>query len=234
MRNKSKHYSLLLLFAVLVGFSSCEEDTTDDVSKITTYATFEMTGNEVVSVAKGSTYTEPGIQALEGSNPLEVSSTIQYSPMVTTGFTMAQADYQTVNSVDTNKEGLYVITYSATNSDGFPATSERLVFVHPSAPDPSVDLSGNYRSGSSPASVITKVADGVFFATNIWGQNSTVRISGYIMTVDGITLSVPQQDTQTRIYGWGTRAANGTLNMKMSRPLFAPPLLDQTKDWVKQ
>ena len=233
MRNKSKLYSILLLFAVLVGFSGCEDDTTENVSKVTTYATFEMTGDEVVSIVKGSTFTEPGIKALEGSTNLDVTSSVQFSPMPTPGFTMAQADYQEVSGVDTNKEGLYVITYSATNSDGFPATAERLVFVHPSAPDPTVDLSGNYRSGSSPASVITKVADGVFFGTNIWGQNSTVRISGYIMTVDGVTLSVPQQDTQTRIYGWGTR--NGTtLNMKMSRPLFAPPLLDQTKDWVKQ
>jgi hypothetical protein len=234
MRNRSRLYSFLLLFAAFVGFSGCEEDTTDNVSKVTTYADFTLTQGDIISIARGTAYAEPGVAAMEGSTSLPVTSTIQFSPLVVQGTTMTQAAYQTVTSVDTNNPGMYLITYAATNSDGFPATATRRVFVHPTAPNPAVDLSGNYRSGTSPASVVTKVADGVFFGTNIWGQGSTVKISGYIMSADGVTISVPQQDTETRIYGYGTRAANGNLNLKMSRPLFNPPLLEQTKDWVKQ
>jgi hypothetical protein len=100
-------------------------------------------------------------------------------------------------------------------------------------PDPSVDLSGNYVSGTSPASDITKVADGVFYATNFWGGGSTVVLDGYILTSDGVNLNIPRQESLVPIYGHGKRLANGDLDLLMTRPTFSPPLVDQVKVWVK-
>ncbi|GHU08599.1 hypothetical protein FACS189431_5160 [Alphaproteobacteria bacterium] len=71
----------------------------------------------------GTPFNDPGVVALEGEN--DISSTV-----VTKG------------SVNSNKIGLYVIAYSATNVDGFDKTISRDVFVYD--PAVSTDISGKY------------------------------------------------------------------------------------------
>ena len=237
MKNHLKYYFYLFIACFSFSLMSCEKDF-EEVSRITTYATFDMAGDEVIAVPGGGSFTDPGVKAFEGSTELNVTQSIQYAPLVTAGDGPSDAAYQSVTSVDASKPGLYTISYSATNSDGFSASTERLVFVFPGAIPTSVNIAGNYTSGTSPAPTITKVTDGVFFSTNAWGGGSSVVIPAYIMAIDGNTLSVPQQDSRDRIYGYGTIAANGDLNMFMSRPSFPPafggPLLDLVKNFVKQ
>jgi len=227
--------SKLFLFIILLApaiFTACNDNLdSENVSKITNYPTFKMEGDEVVTVVKGTSFTDPGVTTVEG---YEVTSSVTYSPLVTAGHPEI-FDYETMATVDANTTGMYIITYTSINPDGFPGTTNRYVFVLDSAPDPSVDLTGHYTSGSSPEADITKLADGIFYSTNVWGGGSTVRIQGYLVCVDGVNVNIPQQESLVTIYGFGTRTPDGILNLKMSRPTFGPPpLIDLAKKWTKQ
>jgi len=117
-------YSLLACLTLVFVFVSCNDKTSYDDSKITYYVTFAMNGDQTMYVPVGTTYTDPGVKAMEGDK--DVTST-----MKTTG------------TVNANEVGLYPVTYSAINADGYPNSVTRTVFVY----DPSitVDISGNYQ-----------------------------------------------------------------------------------------
>ena len=109
---------------MVMGFTSCNDDNdalTD--SRLTTYANFDMQGDEFVEVALGSVYEDAGCKAT--LNGQDITSQI-----VTTG------------EVDPNTAGFYYINYAYTNVDGYTTSVTRTVAVF----DPSVttDLSGDY------------------------------------------------------------------------------------------
>ena len=231
-------YAYKRIVPVLVLLSSfamlgCEkDDDTANISFITAYPEFELTDGDIVLV-KGEAYVEPGVVATEGGAEIPVTTSVVGSAYIDPARTdPSQVRY--TNTLDTNVPGIYTITYSAVNSDGFSGSTTRTIFVLDAAPDPTVDLSGHYTSGTSPESDITKVADGVFYATNFWGGGSVVVLDGYILTSDGVNLNVPMQESLVPIYGYGTRLADGTLDLRMTRPTFSPPLIDQVKVWEKQ
>ena len=181
-----------------------------------------------------TTFKVPVPVVTENGNPIPFTTEITGAAYIDSAHS-TPADVNFTHAFDINTPGLYVYTYSAINSDGFAGSSQRFVFVFDKAPDPSVDLSGDYTSGSSPAAKITKIADGVWYSTNIWGGGSTVKIGAYLMSTDGINIQVPLQESSDNIYGYGTRnQTNGTLNMIMSRPLFATPLFNVPKNWIKK
>ena len=188
------------------------------ISKITNYPVFHITGNEVVSIVKGSgTFTDPGVTATEGTATI---------PVVTTG------------SVNTDVEGLYTLTYTATNKDGFSSTAQRTVVVIPSAEVPGVDLSGSYAPVGGPASIgnatVTKVAPGVYHSTNIWGGGSAAVIPAYFVSTDGVTITIPLQGSA---YGQLKTTAPGTYSSGLIT--WSVILIDQgnlvrVKKWQKQ
>lgn len=92
------------LVAVLaLTLAACDE-TSQDPSTITYYITFEMEGDATMLVPVGTAYEEPGVTAMEGTEDVTAS-------VVTTG---------TVNS---DEVGLYTLTYSAVNKDGFSSST---------------------------------------------------------------------------------------------------------------
>ena len=225
-------YILLLLSSLVV--LSCDDDTTGGVSRITTYPDFTISGEEKVVIKVGTGFTDQGVIAEEGGEEIPVTKTVIGSSYIVPGQTQPEeVQYRTLSEVDDETPGIYWITYSAVNSDGFPGSVERIVFVLDDDPDPDVDLSGDYASGSSPEATITKITDGVFYSTNVWGGGSTVKIGAYVLTADGVNINIPQQESLVRIFGYGTRDVSGVLDLKMSRPTFAnpAPLIDLTKVW---
>lgn len=106
---------ILYSLAALVGMatlSSCNDD--DDQltdSRVTTYVDFALNGDEEVRLQAGDSWTDPGVSA-----------------------TLAGEDYSknvvTTGSVDTSKGGIYKISYSAVNPDGFEASASRTVYVY--------------------------------------------------------------------------------------------------------
>lgn len=108
---------LLILVSVTV---SCLKDSTEGVSRVTNYPTFEYEPLIVIPLAQPFV---PSAQAFEGGNQIDV--TVQ-------------------GNVDINTAGVYNITYVAVNSDGFDATVNQTVIVH----DPAIvgtNVSGNIR-----------------------------------------------------------------------------------------
>lgn len=108
------------MVVLLVGvFSSCEKKyTTENLSSMTYYPTFEMTGDAFNIVTLGESYTDPGVVASEDGQALDVTVTVS-------GFFNGYSG----TVVNTDVADKYVITYSAENSDGYSGTTQRTVWV---------------------------------------------------------------------------------------------------------
>jgi hypothetical protein len=190
-------YSFLV--CLLFIFTSCEKDT-QDTSKITYYVTYDIKGGKTFLVPVGTSYVEPGVIAMEGDKDVT-------SSMKTTG------------TVDANKIGVYPVTYSAVNVDGFASSDIRTVVVY----DPAIktDISGKYtvagstyrfRGGTKvpfsgyPVDV-EKIAPGVFAISDFLGgyydkraaYGSSYAMAGYISLKLDNTLEV----LSSKMAGWG-------------------------------
>lgn len=117
-------YSFLFITGLL-GFVSCEKDTSMDDSRLTYYVAFELKGDAEMLVPVNTPFVDPGVKAtlrgVDVNNKVEVNG-----------------------SVDTNTIGLYNVTYSAVNADGFTTSISRKVFV--CNPAVTTDISGKYTS----------------------------------------------------------------------------------------
>ncbi len=208
----------LIIIVLAFGFSSCKKDeihntdTKVGISDVTVYPVITMAGSPYVSIVKGTTYTEAGVTAKEGTSTIDVTTT---------------------GSVNINQPGLYVITYSATNKDGFPATVSRTVVVLSAHENPGVDLSGKYDYvAGGYTSTVTKVAEGVYTTDNVW--NAATIIPVVFISLDGLTISVPNQST-----GYGPIFGTGTYNPATKRLVYTLSLSNygisnSNRNWQKQ
>jgi len=192
-----------LAFCLPLALLSCEKDT-EGVSFETHYPTFEMAGTNPYNLAIGTSYVEPGIKAYAGTEELTVESS---------------------NNIDEDVLGIYVVDYSATNSDGFSASTTRTVAVYdPSAP--TTDFSGTYVSsivrteadGSVPrprgdySVEITKVGPGIFYVSDLLGgfyavgsgYGSAYAMHGYIALNADNTLTL----LSSHVDAWGDSLAD--------------------------
>jgi hypothetical protein len=118
MKTKFKIFSVLLVLSLFV-FTACEKQyETSDLSTVTNYPVFQMTGASVITIPQGTAYTEPGIKATAGTE--EVAVTVSVVGIF--------SGYKGTD-VNTNVPDRYTITYSASNSDGFVNTVTRTVWV---------------------------------------------------------------------------------------------------------
>ncbi|MBA2250204.1 MAG: DUF5011 domain-containing protein [Chitinophagaceae bacterium] len=170
-----------LIFAgILTMIMSCSKDpiiSTNDqvgISKITYYPTITVTGNSIVAVANGSVFTDPGVKASAGSADV---------PVVTTP------------TLNTNTDGVYTLTYTATNKDGFSSTATRTVVVYTTAADAAAhDLSGSYlRAATGVSAIWTKIALGVYVVQNPGGAVSGTSLTVVAINPSGYTISIPSQ-----------------------------------------
>ncbi|MDR3340912.1 MAG: DUF5012 domain-containing protein [Candidatus Symbiothrix sp.] len=198
---KKIFYSLFLVCS-LIAFAGCHEITSEDPSKITYYVSFELQGDRTMFVKVGDTFTDPGVIATEGD--LDVSAGVKIT-----------------GSVNTGEIGLYNITYSAVNVDGFSASAARTVFVY--NPAVTTDVAGAYTvaSGthrlafSNGAQVaysgypvrISKVAPGIFYVSDFFGGYYEVRagyganyaMTGYFSLNEDNTIDL----LDSHVNGWG-------------------------------
>jgi hypothetical protein len=211
-----KYLVIIILGFIGMTYSSCKKEDFNypegyvGISKVTKYATFTMKGDAYQSIVKGGTYTEQGVTAKEGSSDLTVKVS---------------------GSVNTAVAGLYIITYSATNGDGFPATVNRYIAVLPSAEVAGSTIAGdyNYATGGTTAT-ITKLAPGFYQADNIWSAATT--ISAYLISVDGQSIIVP-----TQANAFGTLSGTGTLAGSSLKYVVSIPeqsISNSTRSWVKK
>ncbi len=220
MKIKISSISIILL-AMFAAISCSKNDNFNyppgkvGISTIVYFPIMTLQGDPVMSVVQGGTYTDPGATATENGNPITVTAS---------------------GNVDATQVGLYIITYSATTSKGFSASAQRIVVVIPSAELPGVDLSGTYSSAGETNVTINKVAPGVYYTPNCWGDGSLAIIPAYFVCTDGTAPFIPLQngpaghiETQTP----GTYVG-GLITWTVTRLDFPSGPLTVTKHWQKQ
>jgi hypothetical protein len=174
-----RNINLLAILFISMAIFSCKKEDFDykegyvGVSKVTNYATFTMTGDKYVVVPKGGTYTEPGVKAKEGDKDLQV---------------------QTAGSVNTSAAGVYNLSYSAVNADGFSASTSRTVIVSDIGADAAAaDLSGTYaRTSNGQVATWTKIAPGVYTVLNPGGASGT-NVTVVVFHTSANAIDFPQQ-----------------------------------------
>lgn len=155
-----KKINLILVGLAFLGFSACEKETTEGLSRVTNYPIIEVAGDATVFVPQGGTFTDPGVSATEEGQSIPVT-------------TSASGVYRGGATLDPNVADRYNVTYTATNKDGFNGTSTRSVWVYNTG-DLVNSIEGLYvstvaRNGSSPPAyqnmkyiLIWKNADGTY------------------------------------------------------------------------
>jgi Domain of unknown function (DUF5011) len=215
-----KYIIRFALLSVVVFMFSCKKDNIVDTptqvgrSKVTFYVVLTLKGPAVQSVVVNQPYVDSGATAVENGKP--------------TTFT-------TSGTVDNSTVGIYSLTYTAVNQDGYSSSVTRIVAVIPTAPNPAVDLSGSYANTGSVAltATVTMVAPGVYFTDNCWGGGSSAVIPAYFFSSDGVTLTVPTQ----KFSAYGTLDGSGTYSAGLIA--WTITLEDQgpftaNKSWQKQ
>jgi len=146
MKFKNNIIKLFSVFAILAIVSCTEEDPIE--STITNFPTFDY--EQLVIVAVGDSFT-PGASAMEGENEIDI---------VISG------------SVNAGQVGVYIINYSATNSDGYDGSAAQTVIVH----DPSIvgtDVSGDIYDTNTPTRTgnisLVPGTTSIFYATDMGG-----------------------------------------------------------------
>ncbi len=164
-------YSISVLLITIL-FISCTDDTSEGVSKITYYPILEMVGNDVVIIPVGGTYVDEGIIAKAGASEIE---------------------YKTTSTVDNSKIGVYYITYTAYNAEGYSASIARAVLVKSATPQTD-DFTGNYRrnAGVNGISSWTKLDDGVFLVTDVGGSKNAAA-TVFALSIAHNQFIVPEQ-----------------------------------------
>jgi hypothetical protein len=167
---------LIFLFAL----SACTKneihntDTQVGISRVTYFPVLALKGTDYMTVALGSNFSDPGVTATEGGKTIS---------------------YTTSGSVNTNTAGVYTLTYTAINKDGFPASITRVVIVY-STDDTAVgnDLSGSYmRSSNGVIATWMKLAPGVYKVINPGGAVSGGSLVVVAFNQTGYSIKIPSQ-----------------------------------------
>jgi hypothetical protein len=170
----------ILMVSFVVALSSCDKDEINNTdtkvgrSDVTFYPTVTLKGAQYMVVPLNGTFTDPGAEAKEAG------ATIQY---------------KTSGTVNTAATGVYRITYTATNKDGFPAAAYRWVAVYSTdATAATNDFSGTYlRAATGVNSFWTKLAPGVYRVDNPGGAASGASLTIIVFNPTGLTVHAPSQ-----------------------------------------
>lgn len=174
-----KRITSFLFLSLIIVLAACNKDEINNtdtrvgISRVTSFPVLSLNGARYMAIVQGGTFTDPGITATVG------------------GSTVA---YTTTGSVNTAVKGVYNITYTAMNADGFSASLTRTVVVYSTdASAAGNDLSGTYlRAATGASAVWTKIAPGVYTILNPGGAagNSLVVIG---INPTGYTIDIPLQ-----------------------------------------
>lgn len=171
----NKIINLVFITMFILGINACKKIENQYPSKVVnvTYPGIELKGDEGISIHVGDTYVDPGAT-------------------LTDDVTGAVSDITgDVSGVDATTEGLYFVTYTASNANGYETTITRPVAV--TDVDDAFDISGEYfhatRGGTA---YVTKIARGLFKTDNLNGGRTALG-SIYMMVKSDNTLDVPMQ-----------------------------------------
>jgi hypothetical protein len=205
--NMKRYFYLVFLSVFLL--SGCEKET-ENISKTTYYCDFSLNGEPVEFVSLGGSYSEPGWEALDQG--VDVSDAVVVS-----------------GSVNPAVAGLYNLTYSVNNTDGFPAILTRQVVVYNTEPSPLEsgfytvsklsNRNGSTSYGQDFTILIYQVSPAKFYVSDLLGgyydqragYGSAYAMTGSIKLESDNTVSLIESSVQ----GWGDSLdglSNGVYN----------------------
>jgi hypothetical protein len=176
MKRYILHIGLILV--AMITFS-CNKDSFNykpgyvGSSKITYYPAITLKGDTYMAVPLNGTFTDPGATATAGGQSLKIT---------------------TSGTVNTSQAGVYLVNYTAVNTDGFPASGTRYVAVYSTdATAQNNDFSGTYaRTSNGQVATWTKIAPGVYVVDNPGGAVG-VNLQVVVFNPTGYTIHIPQQ-----------------------------------------
>lgn len=124
---KSKLIYLMICALTAISLTGCDDESTAGMTRITYYPELLLEGETTLYVDKGSTFADPGYSAV--LNGEDVTEQVQVK-----------------SNVNTARSGVYSISYSIVNADGFSSSASRTVIVL----DPNDAVEGVYET--DPAS----------------------------------------------------------------------------------
>lgn len=200
-----KKHIYKIIPVLFVIFFSCQEDSTEGVSRITYYNDIELIGDADYIVEQGTAFVDPG--AIASENEEDVSENIEV-----------------VGSVDHTTVGHYPISYNIKNVDGFAKSITRNVFVLPTTRSKSEMYVGTYTGVVSngthaDATVISHLGNGLYFADDFIGGRYTIgrglppnyKISAYFyVTGDGTNYEALLTDSPWGPWGVIDTSLSGT------------------------
>lgn len=164
MKNRISILGVLVFTLLTLVFTGCEDETTAGFTRVTYYPILEMQGDPVIILDKGATFNDPG--AVAELNGEDISDQIQVD-----------------SDLNANEPGIYHITYSAVNEDGFSVSSTRTIYV--ADPTPSIISSGMHKVAegthrvntdngavtnySGYSIILLQVEPGVFYTSDFMG-----------------------------------------------------------------
>lgn len=197
-----KKYILSVMALATVALTGCTDRDTEGLTGITTYPVLTLNGGDMI-VQKGTSFEDPGCTADLGG--------VDYSDNIITS-----------SDVDTKTSGVYTVSYSVYNEDGFSASASRSVVVV----DMTDPIEGyyavsatSYRDRSGTQTVygeqynicIFNNGDGTYYCEDLLGgyycqragYGSNYALTGYF-SVDSTTGAVSLLSSS--LIGWGDSA----------------------------
>lgn len=145
---------IIVFISLVASLVSCSDDTeTRGVSRVTNYPQITVLGDNPLFIAKGSQYVDPGALAMEGTNQISYT-------------TSASGKFKGGTNVDSGVVDEYLVTYTATNVDGFEGKATRKVIVYENG-DLINNISGIYKSTVTRNGVLTAQYTGLKYVY-IW------------------------------------------------------------------
>lgn len=123
---KIKLFITMAFVGIAMIFNSCTDDSTEGLTRITYYPELTLEGDKTLYLDKGASFTEPGYTAI--LNGEDVSNQVEIS-----------------TNLNTNQSGIYTISYSIMNADGFSSSASRKIIVT----DPNDAIEGVYNTDPS-------------------------------------------------------------------------------------
>lgn len=211
-----KNSRLIYLLTVVLSLAlwGCDKEY-EEHYRITNFADFEMSGDEVIYNQFGEAFNDPGVVATEAGQEIDVTTSVS-------------GDFFGGASFDPNFSDRYIYTYTAINSDGYPGSVERQVY-NINTGDLTNSIEGLYtstvvRNGSTSAQytdmeyiVIAKKSDDTYVISDaIGGYYDLGRGYGAGYRAQGMTITANNIASNDFSFGSaiGVGAFGGSLVME--------------------
>ena len=162
----------VLLISMCVALFSCKKETSDTRVVKVSHPSIALMGSKYVSVNVGESYTDPGATGTDDISG--ATSTLK-------------AGHSTL---DVSKPGLYYMSYSMKNANGYSTTVGRYIAV--TNYQDNTDLSGTYaRTSNSLQVTLTKVSRALYKTSDMGGAG--LPDAAYFAVIDESTIDFGPQ-----------------------------------------